>query len=104
MKTRRVPLRKCVACHQMMPKKELIRVVRSPEGEVALDVRGRLPGRGAYLCGSLKCFQLAQKSKAFDRALQVPISAEVYEALQQAFVQAEPEFQALKESADEQES
>ncbi|MEY4480645.1 MAG: hypothetical protein RLZZ267_1323 [Bacillota bacterium] len=101
MKTRRIPLRKCVACHQMMAKKELIRVVRSPEGVVNLDLRGRMAGRGAYLCGSLNCFQLAKKSKAFDRALNVPISNEIYDQLQAEFVRVESEFQELKEQADE---
>lgn len=101
MKTRRIPLRKCVACHQMMTKKELIRVVRSPEGVVSLDLRGRMAGRGAYLCGSLNCFQLAKKSKAFDRALNVSISNEIYNQLQAEFVRVESEFQELKEQANE---
>jgi predicted RNA-binding protein YlxR (DUF448 family) len=85
----------------MMAKKELIRVVRSPEGVVNLDLRGRMAGRGAYLCGSLNCFQLAKKSKAFDRALNVPISNEIYDQLQAEFVRVESEFQELKEQADE---
>lgn len=101
MKTRRVPLRKCVACQQMMAKKQLIRVVRSPEGQVSIDLRGKMAGRGAYLCGSLPCFSLAKKSKAFDRALNVPISAEIYDQLQAEFIRVEAEFQAMKEQSDE---
>lgn len=63
MKQRKVPLRKCVASQQMMPKKELIRVVRTPEGEVLIDLTGKKSGRGAYICGKLEYFKLAQKTK-----------------------------------------
>lgn len=63
MKQKKVPLRKCVATQEMMPKKELIRVVRTPEGEVLIDLTGKKSGRGAYICGKLECFQLAQRTK-----------------------------------------
>jgi predicted RNA-binding protein YlxR (DUF448 family) len=71
MKQRKVPLRKCVASQEMMPKKELIRVVRTPEGEVLIDLTGKKSGRGAYICGKLEYFKLAQKTKALDRALEM---------------------------------
>lgn len=85
MKQRKVPLRKCVACQQMMSKKSLIRIVRSPEGEVSIDLTGKKSGRGAYLCGKEACFKLAHKTKALDRALKAPVSPEVYEQLARDF-------------------
>lgn len=78
---KKVPMRQCLGCRQMMPKRELVRVVRSPEGVVSLDRSGRSPGRGAYLCGDPDCFAKAKKSKALERAFGVPVSEQVYEAL-----------------------
>ncbi|WP_435921206.1 RNase P modulator RnpM [Paenibacillus sp. DYY-L-2] len=92
MKQRKIPLRKCVACQQMMPKKSLIRVVRSPEGEVSIDLSGKKSGRGAYLCGKVECFKLAHKNKALDRALKSPVGPEVYEQLARDFLAVEDEF------------
>ncbi|GGA39432.1 RNase P modulator RnpM [Paenibacillus physcomitrellae] len=92
MKTRKVPLRKCVACQQMMPKKELIRVVKTPEGEVMIDLTGKKSGRGAYLCGSVACFKLAHKNRSLDRALKSPVQSEIYEQLARDFVAVEEEF------------
>lgn len=92
MKQRKIPLRKCVACQQMMPKKSLIRVVRSPEGEVSIDLTGKKSGRGAYLCGKVECFKLAHKNKALDRALKSPVGPEVYEQLARDFLAVEEEF------------
>lgn len=102
MKQRRIPLRKCVACQEMMPKKELIRVVRSPENELSIDLTGKKSGRGAYLCGKLSCFKLVQKNKAFDRALKCTVDSEIYEQLAQDFLKVESQFHALKaEHSDE---
>lgn len=101
MKPRKIPQRKCVACQQMMPKKELIRVVRSPQGDIHIDLTGKKPGRGAYLCGKVACFKLAKKSKAFERALKTPVGSEIYDRLEADFIQVEDEFQANKELADE---
>lgn len=92
MKQRKIPLRKCVACQQMMPKKSLIRVVRSPEGVVSIDLTGKKSGRGAYLCGKVECFKLAHKNKALDRALKSPVGPEVYEQLARDFLAVEEEF------------
>jgi uncharacterized protein len=97
LKPRKIPQRKCVACQEMMPKKELIRIVRSPEGGILIDLTGKKPGRGAYLCGKVNCFKLAKKSKAFERALKVPVSADIYDRLEQDFIKVEDEFQANKE-------
>lgn len=103
MRTRKVPLRKCVACQEMMPKKELIRVVRTPEGEVLIDLTGKKSGRGAYLCGKLSCFKLAHKSRALDRALKHQVQPEIYEQLAQDFIKVEDEFNAMKEQVDDDE-
>ena len=67
----------------MKPKKELIRVVRSPEGQVSLDFRGKLPGRGAYVCPNPACLAKAKKSKALERAFSAPLPEEVYQALEE---------------------
>ena len=83
MKTKnKIPMRQCVGCREMKPKKELIRVVRSPEGEVSLDFRGKKPGRGAYVCHSVECLRKARKSKALERAFETAIPAEVYDAME----------------------
>ncbi|GIP14590.1 hypothetical protein J40TS1_02320 [Paenibacillus montaniterrae] len=101
MRPRKVPLRKCVACQEMMPKKELIRVVRTPDEEVLIDLTGKKSGRGAYLCGKLSCFKLAKKSKALDRALKQPVGDDIYDQLEADFIKIEDEFLASKELADE---
>ncbi len=72
-----IPLRQCLGCREQKPKNQLIRVVRSPEGEVSLDFRGKAPGRGAYLCRDAACLKKALKSKALERALNVPIPEEI---------------------------
>ncbi|ALS27590.1 YlxR family protein [Paenibacillus cisolokensis] len=97
MRTRKIPLRKCVACQEMMPKKELIRIVRSPSGEVSIDLTGKKSGRGAYLCGKVDCFRLAKKTKALDRALKHPVGADIYDQLEREFIAVEDEFLAGKE-------
>ena len=76
-----VPLRQCIGCREQKPKTELIRVVRSPEGELSIDLRGRVPGRGAYLCPSTDCLTRARKSKALERAFATAIPATLYDAL-----------------------
>ena len=78
---KKVPLRQCLGCREMKPKKELMRVVRSPEGEVSLDFKGKSPGRGAYVCGCADCLKRAVKSRALERALGVEIPETIYEAL-----------------------
>ena len=73
---KKVPMRMCVACREMKPKKELIRVVRTPEGEIVADLTGRKNGRGAYLCRAEACFNKAVKTRALERALEQPLSEE----------------------------
>jgi predicted RNA-binding protein YlxR (DUF448 family) len=101
VRQRKIPLRKCVACQQMMPKKELIRVVRTPEESVLIDLIGKKAGRGAYLCGKVECFKLAKKSKALDRALKQAVSADIYDQLERDFISVEDEFIAGKDRADD---
>lgn len=78
---KKIPLRKCVGCQEMKSKKEMMRVLRTEEGQIILDVTGRKNGRGAYLCYSAACFERAVKSKALERSLKTAITAEVYEEL-----------------------
>lgn len=80
---RKIPMRKCVATQEQCPKKELIRIVRTPEQEVKIDVTGRMNGRGAYLKKSLEALELAQKRKALSRALECEIPQTVYEELKE---------------------
>ncbi|GBF11280.1 YlxR family protein [Tepidibacillus infernus] len=82
MKTRKIPMRKCVACQEMKPKKELIRIVRTPEKEIIVDFTGKKSGRGAYLCRQGECFQIARKKKQLERSLEVKIDDDIYEQLQ----------------------
>jgi uncharacterized protein len=92
-----------VACQEMKPKKELIRVVRTPEEQILIDLTGKKSGRGAYLCGKASCFKLAKKSKAFDRALKQSVSPDIYDQLEQDFIRVENEFLAMKEAAPDDE-
>ena len=82
LKPKKIPQRQCVGCRTMKNKKDLIRVVKSPEGEISLDFTGKKFGRGAYVCPSADCLARARKSKALERAFETAIPAEVYEALQ----------------------
>lgn len=79
--TKKIPQRKCVGCQEMKGKKELLRILRTEEGQVVLDTTGRKNGRGAYLCYSEECFEKAVKSKSLERALKTAVSVETYAAL-----------------------
>lgn len=81
-KVRRIPQRQCVGCREMKDKKALIRVVKSPEGAVALDEKGRMPGRGAYVCPNVECLRRARKARALERAFETQIPPEVYDAME----------------------
>jgi predicted RNA-binding protein YlxR (DUF448 family) len=83
MQKRRVPLRMCTGCGEMKPKKELVRVVKSPEGEISLDLTGRKPGRGAYVCPNAACLAAARKARRFERAFSCQIPAEVYDRMEE---------------------
>jgi predicted RNA-binding protein YlxR (DUF448 family) len=79
---RKIPLRKCVGCQEQSPKRDLIRVVLTPEGVICLDMTGKQNGRGAYLCKKVPCFQQARKRKALERALKSSIPEALYDELQ----------------------
>ena len=81
VKPRKIPLRMCVGCRESKPKRELIRVVRAPDGAVSMDPVGKKPGRGAYVCRQECCLMRAIKQKQLERQLQVQLTAEVAEAL-----------------------
>ena len=82
MTTKKVPMRQCVGCAEMKSKKDLLRVIKTPEDEIVLDVTGRRNGRGAYICASMECLKNAQKRHGLERSLKVAIPTEVYENLE----------------------
>ena len=79
---KKIPMRKCLGCGEMKPKKELIRAVKSPEGEISLDLTGKKPGRGAYICRDINCLKLARKAKRFEKSFECRISDEVYDTME----------------------
>lgn len=81
MKVRKIPMRKCVVSNEQFPKKELTRIVKQPDGTVAIDPTGKLNGRGAYISLNPKLVEKAKKSKVFERQLEVTIPDEFYEEL-----------------------
>ena len=82
MAVKKIPMRMCTACREMKPKKELIRVVKTGEGEIKLDTTGKLNGRGAYICKNRECFCKARKTNALARAFETRVSEDVYNALE----------------------
>ena len=82
MKTKKIPMRMCIGCGEMKPKKELIRIVKSKEGEISLDLTGKKSGRGAYICKDLKCLQKARKSRKLERSFSCVISDEIYDGME----------------------
>ena len=80
---KKIPMRQCLGCREMKPKRELIRAVKSPDGAVNLDFKGKMPGRGAYLCPNMDCLKKAMKSRALERAFSVQIPETIYEQLAQ---------------------
>ena len=89
MKPKKIPQRMCVGCRESKPKRELIRVVRGPDGTVTLDFRGKAPGRGAYVCRDKTCLKKARKSKALERAFELQIPEQVYDALEREMEDAD---------------
>lgn len=78
---KKIPMRMCLGCGEMKPKKTLIRAVKSPEGEISLDLTGKKSGRGAYICRSCDCFDKARKARRFEKAFSCKISEEVYDSM-----------------------
>ena len=87
MKPKKIPFRMCVGCQDMKTKKELLRVVRTPEGDIVLDPTGKKAGRGAYMCRSEQCLTKAFKEKRLEKALKHPIGEEVYNALKVGIIE-----------------
>lgn len=83
MKRKHIPMRKCVGCHAVKPKKDLIRIVRTPEAAVEIDTTGKKSGRGAYICSSIECLQKAIQRKQLERALNIQIKPEIEVLLEQ---------------------
>lgn len=81
MKPKKIPLRMCLGCNEMKPKAELIRVVKSPEGDISLDATGKKNGRGAYICHSAACLEKAVKTKRLERSFSMAIPSDIYESL-----------------------
>lgn len=82
MKTKKIPMRMCLGCGEMKPKRELIRVVKSKEGEISLDLTGKKSGRGAYICKSVECFEKARKARKFERSFSCMISEDIYNSME----------------------
>lgn len=82
MSVKKIPLRQCIGCGEMKSKKEMIRVIKTAEGEILLDTTGRKNGRGAYLCPSMECFKKAVKGRGLERSFKMAIPREVYETLE----------------------
>ena len=80
---KKVPQRTCMGCQAKKEKRELVRIVRSPEGELSVDMTGKKPGRGAYICPDLECLNKVVKSKRLERSLETAISQEIYESLKE---------------------
>ena len=81
MKPKKIPMRMCLGCNEMKPKMELIRVVKSPEGEISLDFKGKAPGRGAYICRSTDCLSKARKARRLEKSFSCKIEENVYEVM-----------------------
>lgn len=82
MSVKKIPLRQCIGCGEMKSKKEMIRVIKTAEGEILLDATRRKNGRGAYLCPSMECFKKAVKGRGLERSFKMAIPREVYETLE----------------------
>lgn len=89
MRAKKIPLRMCKGCGEMFDKRTLVRVVRSPEGEVSLDLTGKKSGRGAYVCKNPECLAKARKKKAFERELAVQISDDIYNQMEEEMKNAQ---------------
>ncbi|MDO4170717.1 MAG: YlxR family protein [Lachnospiraceae bacterium] len=80
---KKIPMRQCVGCHNMVSKKEMIRIIKTSEGEIMLDATGKKNGRGAYICKSAECLQKAIKNRSLERSLKVNIPSEIYDSLKE---------------------
>lgn len=98
---KKIPMRMCVGCREMRPKRELVRIVCSKEGAIAVDATGKAPGRGAYLCPRRECLERAVKSRALERAFSRKVEREVFDALASRLSELEPIPEAKGEAEDD---
>lgn len=87
VKPKKIPTRQCLGCNEHKPKKELLRVLRTPEGEITLDFTGKKSGRGAYICYDVKCLRKARKSKRIDKSLETAVPDEIYDKMESELVE-----------------
>ena len=80
---KKIPLRRCNGCMEMKPKKELVRVVKNKDGEISLDLSGKKPGRGAYVCKDIECFKKARKARRFEREFACKIPEEIFDLMEE---------------------
>ena len=90
-KVKKTPERQCLGCNQHKPKRELMRVVRKPDGQVQLDFAGKVSGRGAYICRDIKCFRKARKSRRIEANLAITIPEEIYDAMEREIEESRDE-------------
>ena len=88
---KKIPMRQCIGCGQMKGKREMMRILKTAEGDIALDMTGRKNGRGAYLCRSMECLKQARKSRGLERSFRMSIPDEVYDSLEKEFEDFETE-------------
>ena len=86
-KVRKIPMRQCLGCNEHKPKREMLRVLRTPESEILLDLTGKKSGRGAYICPKASCLKKARKTKRIDRELGVTIDEEVYDEMERVLAE-----------------
>ena len=84
---KKIPLRQCVGCMEMKEKKSMMRVLKTPEGDIVLDTTGKKNGRGAYLCKCMDCLQKAEKNKGLERSFKMALSKEIYTGLKKEFME-----------------
>ena len=89
MQMRKVPMRMCTGCCQMKPKRELVRVVKSQDGEISLDLTGKTAGRGAYVCHNIECLQKSRKARRLEKAFSCRIPDEVYDKMEEELQDSE---------------
>lgn len=82
---KKIPMRQCVGCGEMKSKKEMLRILKTPEDKIVLDVTGKQNGRGAYICRNKECFELARKSKGLERSFKRAVGTQVYDELLEEF-------------------
>lgn len=89
MRVKKVPMRQCTGCNERKEKKELIRIIKTPEDTIEVDFGGKKNGRGAYICNSVECLKMAKKRKALERSLKIAIPEEVYQELEKEMTKGE---------------